>query len=295
MIVVGTPGTMIDLPTQFNGGAWRLADARGKRNVLVLGYPLDWTPICGSELPELNRMMDSFRDDADTDVVSMSADSWQSHLAWSYQMREPIRFPMLSDMHPHGEVSRRLGLWIAEDGITDRGTVIFDKAGVVRYAEISGKNVRRTLPDLLHAAIEINGSVKPGRSMPSATAEEPAACDIKNPAACAMPTKAAGMPLPRAPAGFPAPPPRSAGQPQGPVLFLSNGCGACSIVRGALKSLPWQSVLEISDVDSAEGRRLAARLMPGQTYVPALVMPDGTYVGDKQVIERVKRLIAARR
>ncbi len=43
MISPGTPAPDFELDTQF-GTRFRLADYRGRRNVMLVFYPLDWTP-----------------------------------------------------------------------------------------------------------------------------------------------------------------------------------------------------------------------------------------------------------
>ena len=43
MIKVGTPAPDFTLETQY-GTKFHLGDYKGKRNVLLLFYPLDWTP-----------------------------------------------------------------------------------------------------------------------------------------------------------------------------------------------------------------------------------------------------------
>lgn len=295
MISVGSPAPAIDLETQF-GTRFRLADHRGKHNVLILGYPLDWTPICSSELPELNRMIDQFRDAADTEVVSLSSDSRHSHLAWSQSMREPLRFPMLADANPHGEVSRALGLWIPSESITDRGTVIIDKNGVVQYAVSVGKENRRNLPDLLREAVRINGGLKPGQVMLAAPEGGGEACSLDNRAGCAVPP-AGRIDLPRAPSGRAAGYVSPAGAPetQGPVIFVSRTCGHCMMLKQSLQSLKWQPVATMVDVGTPAGSALVTKRAPTLQNVPALHVPgEDIYVGNPNVLARIKRLIAGR-
>lgn len=43
MIAVGSPAPDFTLETQF-GTKFHLAEIKGKHNVLLLFYPLDWTP-----------------------------------------------------------------------------------------------------------------------------------------------------------------------------------------------------------------------------------------------------------
>lgn len=273
MIALGMHAPALDLPTQFNGGRWRLADRMGRANVLILGYPLDWTPICGSELPELNRMMDDFARLADTEVVSLSSDTWQSHLAWSNSMREPIKFPMLSDSNPHGAMSQALGLWIPDEGITQRGTVIVDKNGRVAFHQIAGKDNRRSLPALLEAAVRVNGGMKPGMSMPQPT--QGASCDAGT---CDIP----------APAG------RAAGQAAKPkaTIFVKSTCGACMALKSRLNGMAgWRDVADMVVVDEGNGMQIAMRLAPGLRAVPAIVANGQVERGVDDVLAKVRALM----
>ena len=42
---VGDPAPAFELPGHRNGETFRLSDLRGKKNVVVVFYPLDWTPV----------------------------------------------------------------------------------------------------------------------------------------------------------------------------------------------------------------------------------------------------------
>lgn len=42
---VGDPAPDFELPGHRNKEKFRLSDLRGKRNVVLVFYPLDWTPV----------------------------------------------------------------------------------------------------------------------------------------------------------------------------------------------------------------------------------------------------------
>jgi alkyl hydroperoxide reductase subunit AhpC len=46
-----------------------------------------------------------------------------------------ISFPMLSDYHPHGEITRAYNVWNPQRGCPVRSVFILDEAGVVRWAQ----------------------------------------------------------------------------------------------------------------------------------------------------------------
>jgi alkyl hydroperoxide reductase subunit AhpC len=64
----------------------------------------------------------------------MSVDSKDSHRGWANTFNG-INFPLLADFHPKGAVAKDYGLWIEEDGTSDRATVLIGKDGKVLWSE----------------------------------------------------------------------------------------------------------------------------------------------------------------
>jgi peroxiredoxin len=46
-----------------------------------------------------------------------------------------IKYPLLSDFWPHGEVAQRYGV-LRKEGFTERAVFVIDKEGTVRYVDI---------------------------------------------------------------------------------------------------------------------------------------------------------------
>jgi peroxiredoxin len=109
----------------------RLSDFRGKRNVLLVFYPLAFTGTCQGELCSVRDNLDDFVNDR-VQVLTVSVDSSYAHKVWAE--REGYDFPLLADFWPHGEVAQRYGVFNDERGVANRGTFIIDLTGVVRYA-----------------------------------------------------------------------------------------------------------------------------------------------------------------
>ena len=42
---VGDPAPDFELPGHRGGERFKLSDSRGKKNVVLVFYPLDWTPV----------------------------------------------------------------------------------------------------------------------------------------------------------------------------------------------------------------------------------------------------------
>ena len=72
-IETGSEAPEFDL--QVNGSERvRLADFRGRRNLLLVFHPYAWTPICEEEARDLQENLPAF-ESAETDVVLVSCDS----------------------------------------------------------------------------------------------------------------------------------------------------------------------------------------------------------------------------
>ncbi len=109
-----------------------LKDFRGK-NVLLAFYPLDFSPVCSKEHA-------CFKDDfsrfhgLDAEVLGISVDSTWAHKAFADKLG--IKYPLLADFHPKGDVAKKFGLYLEDHGITNRATVIIDKEGIIRYLQV---------------------------------------------------------------------------------------------------------------------------------------------------------------
>ena len=131
---VGEPAPDFALP-DANGQVVRLSDFRG-RNVLLVFYPLDWSPGCSRQLDLYQQELDEFRS-RNVEVVGVSVDSLYSHGAWAAV--RGVTFPLLADFNPKGEVARRYQVWRDGDGFSERALYLVDADGVIRYAHVSPK------------------------------------------------------------------------------------------------------------------------------------------------------------
>lgn len=118
----------------------RLSDFRGRRNVLLVFYPLAFTGTCQGELCSVRDNLSDFAND-DVQILTVSVDSPFSHKVWAD--REGYDFPLLADFWPHGAVARSYGVFDEERGIANRGTFLVDRDGVVRFAEMNGPGQAR--------------------------------------------------------------------------------------------------------------------------------------------------------
>jgi peroxiredoxin len=129
---VGAPAPDFEL-RDANGSTVRLSDFRGRPVVLVF-YPLDWSPTCSDQLSLYQSELEEFQR-LGAQVIGISVDSIYSHGAWAAV--RGITFPLLADFHPKGEVARRYQVWREADGFSERALYVIDGDGIIRYSHVS--------------------------------------------------------------------------------------------------------------------------------------------------------------
>ena len=107
----------------------KLSDFKGK-NVVLVFYPLDWSPVCTNEHQCLVNDMKRF-EKLDAQVLGISVDSVWSHKAFAEKMG--IQYPLLADFQPRGAVGDKFGVYLADKGITGRAIAIVDRGGKLAW------------------------------------------------------------------------------------------------------------------------------------------------------------------
>lgn len=130
-IDVGTSAPDFTLKTQ-DEKEWKLSDHKGQ-NVVLLWYPLDWSPTCEKENCKISQ--EPILSGPNTVVVGISRDSTWSHKAW--KQGKGIKHELLAD--PKLEVTQKYGLVHPNGFMSHRATVIVDKTGKVAFAQVQEK------------------------------------------------------------------------------------------------------------------------------------------------------------
>jgi len=128
----GTPAPDFSLhstPDQFVS----LTEFRG-RPVILAFYPEDWSPVCSDQLALYQELLPEFGR-FDAELLGISVDGVWCHLAFAKDRN--LRFPLLADFEPKGEVSRRYQAYRASDGTSERALFVVDAAGIVRWSFVS--------------------------------------------------------------------------------------------------------------------------------------------------------------
>ena len=130
-IAVGQTAPDFTLKSQYDKEV-KLSDFKGKKNVVLMFYPLDWSPTCTQEHVCFVNDMKKF-DTLDAEVLGVSVDSAWSHKAYAEKMG--IKYSLLADFQPRGAMAERYGVFLPDKGITGRAIVIVNKDGKVAWVK----------------------------------------------------------------------------------------------------------------------------------------------------------------
>jgi peroxiredoxin len=144
----GTEAPDFTLPSSPDTRA-RLSDYRGHPVVLVF-YPADWSPVCGDELSIFNELVPDLQR-YDAQLLGISVDGVWCHRAYAEARR--LRFPLLADFEPKGEVSRRYNSYRSKEGFSERSLFVVDRDGIIRWSYRSPVDVNPGADGVL-AALE---------------------------------------------------------------------------------------------------------------------------------------------
>lgn len=114
-----------------------LSDYRGKKNVLLLFFPLAFTGVCTTELCAVRDDMKKY-DDANTIVFGISTDAFPT-LA-KFKEEQHYQYQLLSDYNK--EVSKAFNCLydsftdMGMKGVSKRSAFLIDKEGKLQYAEV---------------------------------------------------------------------------------------------------------------------------------------------------------------
>jgi peroxiredoxin len=117
----------------------RLSNNFGKKNTVLLFFPMAFTGVCTKEMCEVSAGLNQYSS-LNADVLGISGDNPFAQAAWAE--KEKITVPLLAD-YEH-KVAQAYG--VAYDsflpqknlgmaGVAKRSAFVVDKQGVIRYAE----------------------------------------------------------------------------------------------------------------------------------------------------------------
>ena len=151
-LTIGQEAPNFTLKDQF-GEEVTLSDFRGKKNVVLVFYPMAFTGICTGELCDIRDRSGDFGTD-DVQVLGISTDTPASLKVFAEQ--EGLKYPLLSDFWPHGEVAKAYDSFFEPRGFALRGTFIIDKEGVLRWQVVNQPGDARNSDDYKAALAELS-------------------------------------------------------------------------------------------------------------------------------------------
>jgi mycoredoxin-dependent peroxiredoxin len=151
-VEVGEEAPDFELKDQ-HGTPVKLSGFRGKKNVVLVFYPLAFSGVCSGEMCAIRDQFPEITRD-DVELLAVSVDSTFVLRTWAEQQN--FNFSMLADFWPHGAVARSYGVFDDKMGVATRGTFIIDKNGIVRWMVVNPIPQAREIADYQKALAELD-------------------------------------------------------------------------------------------------------------------------------------------
>ncbi len=149
-----TTGT-INFPKDF-GTHWKI----------IFSHPMDFTPVCSSELLELANLQDDFKD-LNVDIIVVSTDTLYQHYNWkeqlekiAYKGRDPVKinFPMVDD--ENRRISSKYGMLHENISTTKdvRGVFVIDPDNIIRLIQFYPTEIGRNMNEIKRTILALQES-----------------------------------------------------------------------------------------------------------------------------------------
>jgi peroxiredoxin (alkyl hydroperoxide reductase subunit C) len=149
-------------------GKIRLSDYRGKKYVILVFYPANFTSVSPTELIALSDRIEEFKK-LSTQILAISVDSPFSHLRSLLEPRnagglKDLNYPLISDLAHTIANSYNL---LTDDGFAFPGLFIIDKEGVIQYYTVNSLLCGRSINEILRVLKSIQYVKEhPGKACP---------------------------------------------------------------------------------------------------------------------------------
>lgn len=124
-----------------------LSQLRG-RPVILAFYPEDWSPVCSDQMALYQEVLPEFQK-FDAELLGISVDGIWSHLAFAKDRN--LRFPLLADFEPKGDVARMYQVYRTADGTSERALYVIDADGIIRWSYVSPVSLNPGADGILNA------------------------------------------------------------------------------------------------------------------------------------------------
>lgn len=149
-------------------GKIRLSDYHGKKYILLVFYPANFTSVSPTELIQLSDRVNEFRQ-LSTQILAISVDSPFSHLHYSFVKRShgglsDLDYPLVSDLNQ--TITKKYNL-LTKDGLSFPGVFIIDKEGIIQYYTVNNLLCGRNIDEWLRVLKSIKYiKENPGQACP---------------------------------------------------------------------------------------------------------------------------------
>ena len=131
-------------------GKIRLSDYHGKKYVVLVFYPANFTTVSLTELIELSERINEFKQ-LSTQILAISIDSPFSHLHSLLLKRNQgglaeLNYPLVSDLNQ--TITKKYHL-LTNDGLSLPGLFIIDKQGIIQYYTVNNLLCGRSINELI--------------------------------------------------------------------------------------------------------------------------------------------------
>ncbi len=128
---VGDPAP--DFRLKGPGGQFvSLSEYAGRRPVVLIFYPLAFSPTCAHQLPQVQQDLPRF-EATGAEVLGVSVDSHWANEAFARSLG--LSFPLLSDFKR--EAMRAYGVLLSEAGYSGRALFVIGRDGRIAYHEVA--------------------------------------------------------------------------------------------------------------------------------------------------------------
>jgi peroxiredoxin len=112
----------------------RLSDNFGKKNTVLLFFPLAFTSVCTQEMCDISSGLNAYAG-LNADVIGISVDSPFAQEAWA--AKEKIAVKLVSDLNK--QTAAAYGVLLPDllglGSVSARAAFVVDKQGIVQYSE----------------------------------------------------------------------------------------------------------------------------------------------------------------
>ena len=135
-IAVGTKAPDFSLKSKTASGLVdvKLSENFGKKNTVLLFFPLAFTSVCTQEMCDITAGLNTYTD-VNADVIGVSVDSPFAQEAWA--QKEKISIKLASDLNK--KTAEAYGTLLPDliglGAVSARAAFVIDKNGVVQYSE----------------------------------------------------------------------------------------------------------------------------------------------------------------